>query len=38
VEARAAGHELLTRLTADLTDAQRKQVDALTRQQQGDRS
>ncbi|MDX6692206.1 MAG: hypothetical protein QOG15_3663 [Solirubrobacteraceae bacterium] len=34
VEARAAGRELLTRLTADLTAAQRQQVDALSRKQQ----
>lgn len=38
VEARAAGHQLLTRLTADLSEAQRKHVDALTRQQQGEES
>lgn len=33
IEARAAGHELLTRLTADLSTAQRQQVNALTRKQ-----
>lgn len=38
VEARAAGQQLLTRLTADLSEAQRKHVDALTRQQQGEES
>jgi hypothetical protein len=34
IEARAAGHQLLTRLTADLSAAQRQQVQALTRKQQ----
>jgi len=34
LEARAASHELLTRLTADLSAAQRKQLDALVRRQQ----
>lgn len=34
LEARAAGHELLARLTADLSTAQRKQLDALMGQQQ----
>jgi hypothetical protein len=38
LEARAAGHELLTRLTADLSDTQRKALDALVRKQQGDGS
>ncbi len=34
LEARAAGHELLTRLTENLSEAQRQQVETLTRQQQ----
>ncbi|MGH2917335.1 MAG: hypothetical protein ACRDLS_01860 [Solirubrobacteraceae bacterium] len=34
LEARAAGHELLTRLTADLSGAQRKRLETLMRQQQ----
>jgi len=36
LEARAAGHELLTRLTADLSAAQRRRLDALVRSKQQD--
>jgi len=36
LEARAAGHELLTRLTHDLSAAQRRTLDALVRSQRGE--
>jgi hypothetical protein len=36
LEARAAGHELLARLTANLNGAQRKQLDALLRQKRSE--
>jgi hypothetical protein len=38
LDARAAGRDLLTRLTADLSDVQRRQLDGLVRRRQGEES